>query len=273
MMASHNSGGVLQVLMPNFLKKEPVYGVPRTNPTPGSVRWRILCRVNTVLSDAVEFNPAGAPRACLIWLHGLGADGHDFEPLIPELGIVDELAVRVLLPHAPRRPVTLNNGLLMRAWYDVTAPDLSAGEDRQGIMAAEQWLLQMIAREESGGIPAERIVLAGFSQGGAMALHTGLGCTRRLAGILALSSYLPLAAAAAEHVTPEGLATPVMMAHGTQDTVIPLALAARSRDQLQQLGCRLDWHSYPMAHALCPEEIRDVRAWLVRRLASGQVSV
>lgn len=220
--------------------------------------------------DAIEINPAGTPRACIIWLHGLGADGHDFEPLIPQLGLVDALDVRVVLPHAPRRPVTINGGMVMPAWYDIKAADFSRGEDREGIRESEQQLQALIRREVDSGIPAERIVLAGFSQGGAIVLHTGLRYPQPLAGILALSTYLPLADTLAMEAATANSTVPIMMAHGMQDPVVPLMLALQSRDRLQQLGYCVDWHSYPMQHAVCPEEIGDVRDWLARRL--GQVT-
>lgn len=219
--------------------------------------------------EAVEINPPGTPRACIIWLHGLGADGHDFEPLIPSLGIVDALDVRVVLPHAPRRPVTINGGMMMRAWYDIKTADFSRGEDRQGIRESEQQLRSLIQREVDAGTPAARIVLAGFSQGGAIVLHTGLRYPLPLAGILALSTYLPLAETLAAEAAGANSRVPVMMAHGMQDPVVPVALALQSRDRLQQLGYGVDWHSYPMQHALCPQEVCDVRDWLVRRLDQG----
>jgi phospholipase/carboxylesterase len=222
--------------------------------------------MNTPTLDAVEINPAGTPRACVIWLHGLGADGHDFEPLIPQLGLVDALDVRVVLPHAPRRPVTINGGMVMPAWYDIKAADFSRGEDREGIRESEQQVHALIQREVKGGIPAERIVLAGFSQGGAVVLHTGLRYPQPLAGILALSAYLPLADTLATEAAAANSTVPVMMAHGMQDPVVPVMLALQSRDRLLQLGYCVDWHSYPMQHAVCPQEIGDVRDWLVRRL-------
>jgi phospholipase/carboxylesterase len=188
-----------------------------------------------------------------------------FEPLIPELRLVDEIGVRVVLPHAPPRPVTINGGMVMRAWYDVLSPDFGHAEDRGGIRQSEQLLLALIAREVASGIPAERIVLAGFSQGGAMALHTGLRYPQPFAGILALSCYLPLAESLARESSEASRAVPIMMAHGVSDPLIPLALAEQSRDRLQQLGYMVDWHTYPMTHAVYPQEIRDLRDWLEKR--------
>ena len=221
--------------------------------------------MTTRLLDAVEINPAQKPQACLIWLHGLGADGHDFEPLIPELRLVDEIGVRVVLPHAPPRPVTINGGMVMRAWYDVLSPDFRHAEDSVGIRQSEQQLLALIAREVVNGIPAERIVLAGFSQGGAMAMHTGLRYPQPFAGILALSCYLPLAESLARESSEASRGVPIMMAHGVSDPLIPLTLAEQSRDRLQQLGYTVDWHTYPMPHAVYPQEIRDLRDWLEKR--------
>ena len=230
---------------------------------PGS--WSIIARMTNTLLDAVEINPPRAPRACLIWLHGLGADGHDFEPLIPELRLVEELGVRVVLPHAPRRPVTINGGMVMRAWYDVASSDFGRAEDAAGIRQSERQLLDLIAREVANGVPEERIVLAGFSQGGATVLHTGVRYPRPFAGLLALSCYLPLAGSLAREHSEASLAAPILMAHGMADPLIPLALAEQSRDQLRRQGYTVDWHSYPMPHAVCPQEIRDVREWLENR--------
>jgi len=222
--------------------------------------------MNTTLLDAVEINPVLPPRAGIIWLHGLGADGHDFEPLIPQLDIVDRLGVRVVLPHAPRRPVTINAGMLMPAWDDIAVTDFSRGQDSEGIRTSEQQLRVLIAREVSLGIPASRILLAGFSQGGAVALHTGLRYPEPLAGILALSTYLPLAARLEAEASAANRTIPIMMAHGTRDPVVPLHLAEQSRDHLQQAGYPVDWHSYAMPHAVCPEEVADVSRWLEQRL-------
>ena len=225
--------------------------------------------MNTPILDAVEINPPGTPRACIIWLHGLGADGHDFEPLIPQLGVVDTLGVRVVLPHAPHRPVTINSGMVMPAWYDIRSADFSRGEDSEGIRESEQQLRDLIQRQVDSGIPSERIVLAGFSQGGAIVLHSGLRYPQPLAGVLALSTYLPLADTLAAEAAAANSKVPIMMAHGMQDPVVPVMLALQSRDRLQQLGYRVNWHSYPMQHALCPEEIGELRDWLLQHLGQG----
>ena len=229
----------------------------------------ILCDMNKAYLKAVEINPAGTPRACIIWLHGLGADGHDFEPLIPQLGIVETLGVRVVLPHAPHRPVTINGGMEMPAWYDIRATDFQQGQDSTGIRESEQQLCDLIQREVDGGIPAEHILLAGFSQGGAIVLHTGLRYPQPLAGILALSTYVPLAETLKTEAVAANSQVPILMAHGMQDPVVPVKLALQSRDLLVALGYQVSWHSYPMPHAVCPEEISDVRDWLSQRLDQG----
>ena len=225
--------------------------------------------MSKVYLKAVEINPPGRARACIIWLHGLGADGHDFEPLIPQLDIVEQLGVHVVLPHAPHRPVTINGGMEMPAWYDILAADFQRGQDSTGIRESEQQLRDLIQREVDSGIPAERIVLAGFSQGGAIVLHTGLRYPQPLAGILALSTYVPLADTLATEAAAANSQVPILMAHGMQDPVVPVKLALQSRDLLEQLGYKVSWHSYPMPHAVCPEEISDVRDWLLQRLDQG----
>jgi phospholipase/carboxylesterase len=222
--------------------------------------------MHTTLPEAVEINPDTVPRACIIWLHGLGADGNDFAPLVPQLGIVDALGVRVVLPHAPHQPVTINNGMVMRAWYDITAMDFRAREDAAGIRASEVQLGALIAREIGRGIPPERILLAGFSQGGAIVLHTGLRYPQRLGGILVLSAYLPLATTLAAERSEANAAIPMLQAHGTQDPVVPLPWALQSRDYLQQLGYAVDWREYPMQHAVCPQEVAAIREWIVKVL-------
>ncbi|MFV1972930.1 MAG: alpha/beta hydrolase [Thiohalobacterales bacterium] len=222
--------------------------------------------MQTTLPDAIEINPDAAPRACIIWLHGLGADGNDFAPLIPQLGIVDVLGVRVVLPHAPRRPVTINNGMVMRAWYDITGTDFRARQDDAGIRASETLLRGLIAREIERGIPADRIVLAGFSQGGAIVLHTGLRYPQKLGGILMLSAYLPLATSLAAERSAENFNIPIMQAHGQQDPVVPIEWALQTRDHLQAQDYTVDWKNYPMQHAVCPQEVADIREWLLRVL-------
>ncbi|MFA5241862.1 MAG: alpha/beta fold hydrolase [Sulfuricella sp.] len=219
--------------------------------------------------EALEINTGTHPSSAVIWLHGLGADGHDFAPIVPELGLPPRLAVRFIFPHAPLLPVTINNGYAMPAWYDVRSLDLRQTEDEAGIRASQQLLEALIRREEARGIPAARIVLAGFSQGGAIALHTGLRYEAPLAGVLALSTYLPLPRALASEASPANAGLPVFMAHGTADGVIPAAQGAASRDWLEQHGYTVDWREYPMAHSVCAEEITDIGQWLVRVLTVG----
>jgi phospholipase/carboxylesterase len=215
------------------------------------------------LLDAIEIETTPAPTASIIWLHGLGADGHDFEPIVPELGLPKSTAVRFIFPHAPVRPVTINGGARMRAWYDVT-PD--GQQDAGGVRASQAHVEALIARERTRGISAGAIVLAGFSQGGAMALQTGLRHPERLAGILALSAYLPLPDTLAQDASTANRDLPIFMAHGTQDPVIPLSWAKRSRDFLLRLGYAVEWHEYLMPHSVCAEEIADIGSWLRRIL-------
>jgi len=220
----------------------------------------------SVALETVEIETATSPDAAVIWLHGLGADGHDFEPVVPELRLPPALGVRFVFPHAPVRPVTLNMGMRMRAWYDIY--QLGGGrEDGDGIRASQRLTEGLIARERARGIDPGRIVLAGFSQGGAIALHTALRHTERLAGILALSTYLPLADSLAAEASQANRAVPVFMAHGRFDDVIPVARAQQSRACLEQMGFAVAWHEYPMPHSVCGEEIADIAAWLLSRLA------
>jgi phospholipase/carboxylesterase len=215
----------------------------------------------TQQAEALEIESAPSPDAAVLWLHGLGADGHDFEPVVPQLRLPPGLRVRFVFPHAPVRPVTLNMGMRMRAWYDIL--QLGGGrEDEAGIRESQALLEALIARERRRGVAAQRIVLAGFSQGGAVALHTGLRHAERLAGILALSTYLPLAASVAAERSAANAGVPLFMAHGRFDDIIPLERARQSRALLEGLGCKVEWHEYAMPHALCGEEIADIAAWL-----------
>jgi phospholipase/carboxylesterase len=214
--------------------------------------------------ETIEIETGPRPSAAVLWLHGLGADGHDFEPVVPELRLPEGLAVRFVFPHAPERPVTINMGMRMRAWYDIL--QLGGGpEDEAGIRASQALLEALIARQ---GLPAERIVLAGFSQGGAIALQTGLRHAERLAGILALSTYLPLAATLGRERSAANQDVPVFMAHGRQDDLIPISRARLSREVLERFGYKVEWRDYPMPHAVCAEEIDDIGAWLRARLSA-----
>lgn len=213
----------------------------------------------------IEVETGARPDAAVIWMHGLGADGHDFEPVVPELRLPQGLRVRFVFPHAPIRPVTINAGMRMRAWYDVF--QLGGGaEDEAGIRASQAEVEKLIERETQRGVRPGRIVLAGFSQGGAMALHTGLRHPEPLAGIVALSTWLPLAARLPAERHAANAAAPIFMAHGTEDPMVPLALAQASRAALERLGYAVEWHQYPMPHSVCGEEIADIAAFLVRIL-------
>ena len=214
--------------------------------------------------EAIEIETAPAPKASIIWMHGLGADGGDFAPLAGEIEL--PVATRYIFPHAPMMPVTINGGYVMRAWYDISDAAIRR-EDEAGVRASQELVEGLLAREKTRGVPAERIVLAGFSQGGAIALQTGLRHAERLAGIMALSTYLPLADTLAAEAHAANRATPIFMAHGSADPMIALARAQASRKQLQQLGYALEWHEYRMEHAVCPQEIDDIRTWLGRVLA------
>lgn len=218
----------------------------------------------TVIPDHISRDSGKYPQHSMIWLHGLGADGNDFVPIAGELNL--PVAVRYLFPHAPQRPVTVNGGYLMRAWYDILSPRLDAEQDEAGIRASQQQVQALIEQEKARGIPPQHIYLAGFSQGGAIALHTALRQPQALGGVLALSTYLPLANAIAREISPAVCSTPVFMAHGSQDDIVPSALGKASRDTLRQLGLRVDWHEYGMAHSVCAQELGDIRTWLSRQL-------
>jgi len=219
-----------------------------------------------ILLPRVELESAPQPTAAVIWLHGLGADGHDFAGLVPELDLSNCPPIRFVFPHAPSMPVTVNGGYVMPAWYDILGPDLVSQQDAAGIQASERAIVALIAQEVARGIPAERIVLAGFSQGCAMALHTALRLPQKLAGIMALSGYLPLADRFTAERHPANAQTPVFMAHGMQDPVVVIARGEASRDALAALGQPVEWHSYPMPHSLHPREISDISAFLTRVL-------
>ena len=220
----------------------------------------------TSLLPCVEIESAPQPTAAVIWLHGLGADGHDFASLVPELDLSGCPPIRFVFPYAPSMPVTVNGGYVMPAWYDILGPNLISQQDAAGIQASERAIVALIAHEVARGIPADRIVLAGFSQGCAMALHTGLRLPQRLAGIMALSGYLPLADRLVAERHPANAQTRVFMAHGTQDPVVVIARGEASRDALVALGQPVAWHSYPMPHSLHPQEISDISAFLAQVL-------
>jgi phospholipase/carboxylesterase len=223
--------------------------------------------MTTELLQALELQTHPAPNASVIWLHGLGADGYDFVPVVRELENLGAPAARYVFPHAPTRPVTINGGFVMRAWYDILGTDLVRREDEDGIRDSQQRIEALIAREVARGTLRSRIVLAGFSQGGAIALQTGLRQNETLAALLALSTYLPLAAEFEAERTSASRAIPIFMAHGRSDPVIPLVRATSSRDQLKAAGYDVEWHEYEMPHSLCEEEIRQIAGFLKRVLA------
>lgn len=221
----------------------------------------------TTLLPHIQVETAPNPGAAVIWLHGLGADGHDFVGLVPELDLSACPAIRFIFPHAPAIPVTVNGGYVMPAWYDIFGADLIDRQDAAGIRASAQAIAALIEREMARGIPAHRIVLAGFSQGCAMALHTGLRFPRALAGIMALSGYLPLAEQFAAERSAANTHTPIFMAHGSQDPVVVPARGEASRDLLVKMGYPVQWHSYPMPHSLHPREVADISVFLGQVLA------
>jgi phospholipase/carboxylesterase len=214
------------------------------------------------LLECVEHETGPTPTHSVIWLHGLGADGHDFAPIVPELRLPPAKAVRFVFPHATVQPVTINGGMAMRSWYDILTPQLVKREDDPGIRLSEQAILALIARENARGVPSSNIVLAGFSQGCAMTLHTGIRAPFKLAGLMGLSGYLPLGdLAQAEHHS-VNLDTLIFLAHGTYDPVVAPERAEVSRAKLQDLGYKVQWHTYPMPHSVCPEEIADISQFL-----------
>jgi phospholipase/carboxylesterase len=217
---------------------------------------------------AAVIEPATTARSSVIWLHGLGADGHDFESLVPHLGLPPAAGIRFVFPHAPYRPVTINGGMRMRAWYDISGA-IPPREDERGIRESEQELCALIEREIAAGIAPASILLAGFSQGGAIALHTGLRYPVRLAGILALSTYLPLPETLPQEAHPANRGVPILMAHGNEDTIIPYATARRSYELMNSWGYAVEWRTYIMGHGVCAEEVAEIAAWLHRIIPSG----
>jgi phospholipase/carboxylesterase len=218
------------------------------------------------LRDAIEIETAPNPATSVIWLHGLGADGNDFVPIVEELEL-PAAPIRFVFPHAPLQPVTINNGMVMRAWYDILGADLARREDERGVRASQGLVEALIAREKARGIAAPRILLAGFSQGGAIALQTGLRHPEPLAGIMALSTYVPIAESLAAEAHAANRDVPIFMAHGLYDPVVPLAAARRSCALLERIGYAVEWHEYPMPHSVAPQELDDIGAWLARVLA------
>jgi phospholipase/carboxylesterase len=219
--------------------------------------------------ETAEISTGDQPTGSVIWLHGLGADGHDFEPVVPELRLPDDLALRFVFPHAPIRPVTINAGMRMRAWYDIVAIDRRARQDEEGIRASAAATVELIEREKERGVPAGRIVLAGFSQGGAVAIHAALRYPERLAGLIALSTWMSLGGTLAQEASPANRDLPIFLAHGRQDPMVPVALGEQTREALAAAGYPLAWHTYDMPHAVCPAEIADISAWLQERFTQA----
>jgi phospholipase/carboxylesterase len=224
------------------------------------------------LLETVTVETGPNPTFSIIWMHGLGADGHDFEPLVPELLDDGMPTLRFVFPHAPVRPVTINNGYKMRAWYDIIGIDRRSAEDFAGMTATAESIADLIKAENQRGVPTSRIVIAGFSQGGAMALHIGTRYPEKFAGVIALSCYLPRSSELATARAEANQATPIFMAHGLQDPVVPYPLGEESRRLLASAGYAVEWHAYPMPHSLCEPEVADMRAWLKRVCAADEVS-
>ena len=216
--------------------------------------------------EAVEIETGAKPEGAVIWLHGLGADGHDFEPIVPELARPGERPLRFVFPHAPIRPVTLNGGFAMRAWYDIVSLERRGPEDESGIRASQELVEALIRRENERGIPSERIVLAGFSQGGALALVTGTRYPHKLAGIMGLSCYMLLAERFAAERVAANQATPIFLAHGLEDPIVAPLLGEHARAWLEAAGYPVEWHTYAMPHSVCPQEVTDIANWLRRVL-------
>lgn len=223
--------------------------------------------MNNPALDSIQIETAPNPTVSVIWLHGLGADGNDFVPIVRELDLSGCPAIRFVFPHAPTIPVTINNGYVMRAWYDILGTDIARREDEAGLRKSQALVEQLIAREKARGIAADHIVLAGFSQGCAMTLQTGLRHPEKLAGLLCLSGYLPIHTTVQDERHSANHDTPIFLAHGRGDNVIPIDRAEKSRDMLQALGYKVEWHEYMMPHSVCEEEIEDISAWLKRVLA------
>jgi phospholipase/carboxylesterase len=217
------------------------------------------------LLPCVEIEPATPAQFSVIWLHGLGADGHDFVQIVPYLGLSPSLAVRFVFPHAPRMPVTVNGGTVMPSWYDILELDLENRHDAAGVRRSARKVEALIARENERGVPTRRIVLAGFSQGGAVATHVALRQSQPLAGLLALSTYLVLSDTVDAEVTTANRSIAVFQAHGMEDPIVRFDRGVALRDRLKKLGCDVEWHTYPMGHEVCLEEIEAIGAWMSAR--------
>lgn len=229
----------------------------------GTIRFSMTAYAMETL-QYLELSPGQSPNAAVIWLHGLGADGYDFAPMVEAMQPLPN--IRFILPHAPTMPVTINGGYIMPAWYDILGGDIASRQDEQGIRASQAHIENLIAREKQRGIDTSRILLAGFSQGGAIALHTGLRHKEKLAGILALSTYLPLHDKLETESSQANRTTPIFMAHGRFDDIIPLRTAIDSKNGLERAGYIVEWHEYPMPHSVCNDEIADIRDFILRTL-------
>lgn len=216
--------------------------------------------------DSITLETSKNPDASIIWLHGLGADGHDFESIVPELNLPESLKIRFIFPHAPSIPVTVNGGYVMPAWYDIYGGGVLDGEDEEGLRRSQKQIIELIEAENKKGVSAKRIILAGFSQGGAMTLFAGLRYPQKLAGLMVLSGYLPMAEALTAEMSEANAKTAVFMAHGKQDSVVPFKGARISKEFLLKRGLPVEWHEYAMQHSLHPQEIKDISAWIQRAL-------
>jgi phospholipase/carboxylesterase len=240
--------------------------MPGLPPKIGTAR-QIKTSMSTSALEIIELETGPAPAAAVIWLHGLGADGNDFVPIVRELDLGGCPPIRFIFPHAPVMPVTINNGYVMRAWYDILGADIGNREDEAGLRKSQALVEQLIARQKSRGIAASRIVLAGFSQGCAMTLQTGLRHPEKLAGLLCLSGYLPIHTTLSSERHSANHDTPIFLAHGRSDPIVPIDRAEKSRDFLRALGYQVEWHEYPMPHSVCEDEIDDIGNWFKRILA------
>lgn len=222
----------------------------------------------TILIQHLELNTGANPKGSIIWMHGLGADCWDFVSIVKELGLPQDLPLRFIFPQAPTRPITINNGQVMPGWYDISMAELHRKPDEAGVRQSQAAIEQLIAREIERGMQSDKIILAGFSQGGAIALQTGLRCREALGGIMALSTYLTLDDSLAAEATIANANIPILMAHGTQDPLIPLSLAVASRAKMEARGYKVEWREYPMPHSVCMEEIEDIGVWIQARFKS-----
>ena len=205
------------------------------------------------------------PKVVVIWMHGLGADGNDFAPVVPQFNIPG-LPIKFVFPHAPKIPVTINSGMVMRAWYDILSMDIDSRADVDGVLASEILIQELIEEQVAEGFKHEQIILAGFSQGGAMSLHVSTRLNKKIAGIIALSSYLPVSQLLIEDKNTTNINTPIFMGHGIQDPVVPFSLGESSRDKLIQAGYKIDWHSYPIQHGVSMDELMDIKQWLMTNI-------